>query len=432
MNNVLPFTRGSAVDEHWPTPLQRNQYGQIAPTLANVLAVLLHHDALKGRIAFDSYKQTKTKRKSLPFFAELGAWRDSDTHEFRAWLSQSLGMNVSAEVATSAIDASSRRNTFDSLKEELEGYQWDGELRLDSAATVYFGAGADDALANLFVKRFLIQAAARAFDPGCKADCMLVFEGAQGKKKSTALQLLFGGRQYYSENRISFSDKDGMHSIATIWCQEIAELDALKRSEVTEIKAFLSKREDRYRPPYARELVEVPRRCVFTGTTNDDVWNDDSTGGRRFWPVQLKGKIRLDLIARDREQLWAEARERYRGGEQYWFDEDEPETVEAREAQAARTNEHPWAELVQRYVSGLSPLTAVDGLSAVELLTDAIGIEADKITKRDTMQLPAVMRSIGWARDKQQTQRKGARVRLYRPEVTQANNAREETFDDEF
>lgn len=419
MSNVVALHGVVTPDSTWPEQLQRNQHGAPLATLANAIAVMMYHPQIAGAVGFDTYKQVKTKRKKLPFPCELGAWRDTDSIELRAWFSKNQAMNLSAEVMNSAVEAVSRRNTYDSLKEQIEGFKWDGIFRLETVAEVYFGAGSDR-LSNLFCKRFLIQAIARALDPGCKADCMLVFEGAQGKRKSTALQTLFGGRVNYSENRISFSDKDGMQSIASIWCQEIAELDALKRSEVTEIKAFLSKREDRYRPAYGREVIEIPRRCVFTGTTNDDVWNDDTTGGRRFWPVNLVGKIRLDLIERDRELLWAEARERYRSGEKYWFDEDELDAADAREAQAARTNEHPWAEIIESYTSNLSAFDRDNGLSAVEILTNAIGIEREKITKRDTMHLPAIMRSIGWARDKQQSVRKGARVRLYRPETLQA------------
>lgn len=419
MSNVVALHGAVTPDSAWPEQLQRNQHGAPLATLANAIAVMMYHPQLVGAVGFDTYKQVKTKRKKLPFPCELGAWRDTDSIELRAWFSKNQAMNLSAEVMNSAVEAVSRRNTYDSLKEQIDGYKWDGVFRLENVAEVYFGAGSDK-LSNLFCKRFLIQAIARALDPGCKADCMLVFEGAQGKRKSTALQTLFGGRVNYSENRISFSDKDGMQSIASIWCQEIAELDALKRSEVTEIKAFLSKREDRYRPAYGREVIEIPRRCVFTGTTNDDVWNDDTTGGRRFWPVKICNDIRLDLIERDRELLWAEARERYRSGEKYWFDEDELDAADAREAQAARTNEHPWAEIIESYASNLSAFDRDSGLSAVEILTNAIGIEREKITKRDTMHLPAIMRSIGWVRDKQQSVRKGARVRLYRPETIQA------------
>lgn len=431
MSNVLPFNRGSAVDENWPTPLQRNQHGAVIANLHNVLHVLVHHDAVKGVIGFDTFRRRKTKRKKPPFFGQVGAWCDTDTHELRVWFSSAMQMNVSAEIANHAIESACQRNAFDSLTDEIESFQWDGSSRLDRLAIDYFGA-ADTPVHSLFGARFLVQAMARAYSPGCKADCMLVLEGKQGKKKSTALQALFGA-EYYKDSYVDFHSKDGMAAISEVWCQEIPELDSLKRSGITAIKAFLTNRVDSYRPAYGREIVERPRRCVFAGTTNEDVWNEDATGGRRFWSIECSRTLNIDAIARDRAVLLAEARELYRSGAKWWVDEDDVEAVAVRETQAARLNEHPWSEKIQTYISSLSEFTRNEGLSAYEVLKDGVGIEIDRVSGRDGQVVGHIMRSLGWRQDKQQTTRQGAKAKRYRPEVAEvASVASQGAYDDEF
>ena len=134
-----------------------------------------------------------------------------------------------------------------------------------------------------------------------------------------------------------------------VWIIEIAELDTMSRAEVSAIKAFMSRTHDRFRPPYGKRLVDLPRQCVFAGSINPEGgYLKDATGGRRFWPV-LCGQIDIDALARDRDQLWAEARDRFRNGEPWWL--ETPELTDlAAEEQADRYQGDAWDEPIRDYL----------------------------------------------------------------------------------
>ena len=126
------------------------------------------------------------------------------------------------------------------------------------------------------------------------------------------------------------------------WIIELNELDCISRSSSGRIKAFMSAQFDRFRLPYGKQLSTWQRGCVFAGTTNLDDYLRDPTGGRRFWPVTC-GEIDLEALESNRDQLWAEAVERWGDGATWWLD-DEDSVAAAEAEQAARFELDPWAE----------------------------------------------------------------------------------------
>jgi predicted P-loop ATPase len=150
------------------------------------------------------------------------------------------------------------------------------------------------------------------------------------------------------------------------WIIEVAEMHAFSRPEAAQLKAFITRPVERYRPSYGRKEVIEPRQFVFVGTTNKREYLRDETGGRRFWPV-VTGKIDIEALKRDHDQLFAEAVALYRKGEHWWPD---------REFEAA----HNAAEQEERY--------------------EADAWEEIIIPWRDQRRVTVILERLGWKRGK--------------------------------
>ena len=240
---------------------------------------------------------------------------------------------------------------------------------------------------------------ARILEPGCKVDNMIVLEGGQGKYKSTTLELIAGG--WYTEAREQVTSKDfylQMHGKLII---EIAELDAFSKAEVNTIKKVITCRVDRYRPPYGRSSQDFPRQCVFVGTTNEENYLRDHTGGRRFWPIKI-GTIDLERIKADRDQLYAEAVHFYKEGATWW----EMPMDQTMEQQEDRREMDEWETIIGNF------LKCKEEISTAQVGMECLKIEAAKLDITAQRRIGKVMRSLGW--EKLQSNREGRRERIWR------------------
>src|SRR5262249_5849013 len=216
---------------------------------------------------------------------------------------------------------------------------WDGIKRIDNFAEKYLGAEATEYHRNVSRCMF-IAAVARIMRPGCKHDHMPILEAPQGKFKSTAIELLFS--PWFTDELAEFGSKDASMQVRAAWGIEVAELAAMTRGEIERVKAFITRKVDRFRPSYGRRVIEVPRQSVFIGSTNIDPDRKDETGGRRFWPIQC-GTIDPEAIKRDRDQLWAEAVALLDAGAVWWLS-GVTAVTQAREQQANRYQDDPWQQ----------------------------------------------------------------------------------------
>jgi putative DNA primase/helicase len=313
-----------------------------------------------------------------------------------------------------AIDRVCRENAYNPVVDYLTQLKWDGTARLYRWMQLLLGAP-DTEFVKLVGPKVLISAVARAMEPGCKVDTVLVLEGAQGLKKSSAIATLFG--EDHTAESVSLFDQHSkmVMQMMGAWCVELAEFVAILTRDRNAVKGMISMRSDRVVLPYAKMASTHPRRCIFFGTINPDEtgYLTDSTGNRRYWPVGVT-KIDLEGIREKRDQLWAEAFHLYREGHRWWLEDDENAIAEAETE--TRGESEVWAEPLSKALHDHTIKTGrtYEEITASEAL-DLIGVPHERKDKRAQMRIGAALKEIGfvresyWDADAKKTRRKWVR-----------------------
>lgn len=290
---------------NWKDDLKKGAGGLTSLNPFNVEKILRNDDNLCGTLWWNDHdKCLEIRGGALAEAAKKGA--EDIVNGARNYLSGRWDLTVEFNDLKRQIMTIARKNTFDPLVDHLKSLKWDGVPRIEKFLITYFGAKDTPHMRRIGI-RWLLGGCARAFEPGCKFDNVLVFEGLQGSRKTTAFEALGGA--FYCSTEINIRDKDAKMLAVSSWIIELAELDSIRRSDRDLIKAFLTQRWDKFRPPFGAEMVKSPRRCVFVGSTNESRYLNDPTGSRRFWPVKcgVSGEIDIPALLRDCEQIWAEA-----------------------------------------------------------------------------------------------------------------------------
>jgi putative DNA primase/helicase len=392
----------------WARDLDRTESGAACRTFRNACIALREHPDLKGKIAYDEFAGCTHVRDALPWDDRPNRpWSQHDDLAATEWL-QGLpppdAIGASTTVTREAVERVAYENRFHPVFDWLETLEWDGTERLTKWLTTYFGVS-QTSLSDAIGRAFLISAVARIQKPGCKADHMLILEGLQGALKSTALRTLVGNDDWLSDQIADLGTKDSCQDLRGVWIVELSELSAIRPGEVEKVKAYISRQVDHYRPSYGRRSIDVPRQCVFIGSTNAKEYLRDSTGGRRSWPVVCI-KIDLEALARDRDQLWAEAVAAYHAGERWWLTDDDLKRMVAEEQEDRRIPD-PWEAIIAAWLDNPSKAPDRDGtrmllnleggrVTIAQILEHAIVKPAERQTPGDMMRCGAVLRLLGW------------------------------------
>jgi predicted P-loop ATPase len=377
----------------WLRDCITNKRGEPLSNLANAMVALRSDPAVKDAFAYDEMLCAAMLKHPVPINGakiEPRAVADTDVSSLQEWLQFAGLTNVGKETAHQAVDLRAKDYAFHPVRDYLAALAWDGTPRLSGFLPKYFGAEDTD-YTRAIGRMFLISMGARIFKPGCKVDYMLVLEGPQGILKSTACAILGGA--YFSDNLPDVtSGKDVSQHLRGKWLIEVSEMHAMSRAEASLLKSFISRTHERYRPSYGRKEVIEPRQCAFVGTTNRETYLRDETGGRRFWPATC-GTIEVDALARDRDQLFAEAVRAYRDGERWWPDKDfEREHIQPE--QEARFESDAWEEHIGDYLATASQVTVG------QVAQDALGIERSRLGRAEQNRIMAIFEHLGWKRGK--------------------------------
>lgn len=384
----IPTATPEIIEPIWQNGLIYNDQDGVRLLLANAIHAITHAPSISGLARFDEFQHRMIVSRETPWSAKVGdRWTDRDDTYLTEWL-QHNEIRVGDSIVHTAALAVAQSNPFDSLQEYLTGLRWDQKPRLRSLAR-YFGNTSE--LAADIMRLFAISAVARAMQPGCQADHLIVLEGRQGMGKSTALRILFDplGQGWFRDHLESIDSKDSAQQLVGNWATEIAELDGIssRRVDLEKVKSFLSRRIDSYRPSYGRHVVDIPRRNIFAGSTNDAAYLRDTTGNRRFWPMPTGDAIDIKGLLADVNQIWAEAMVEFERGEQWWQISDDEALVEL---QLEKRTVDPWYVIVDEFCSRYPQVT-------MDLIFhDCLKMDADKRSQIDSNRIARILKEIGW------------------------------------
>jgi len=368
--------------------------GQPICNIDSGLRVLEGLPALKDVIWYDEFHQRYFTRWNTGVLRE---WSDTDDIDFTRFMQRSLGLRrMSDELIGKVVKSYAHKHKRNEPHEWLESLTWDGTPRIRHFFTNFMGAERDLYIEEV-AKNFWIGMVARIYRPGCQLDNMVVLEGAQGLRKTSAMRLVGGA--WYAESKESVQDKDFFMVLTGKLLIEIGELGSFTRSENTRIKQVVTCATDRYRSPYERRPKDHPRMCVFVGTTNKRTWLDDETGARRFWPVHC-GQIDLELIAEHRAQLYAEAVHRFKAGESWW---EVPKEL-ALAQQEDRRQGDAWEDAIEEY------LKFKYEVQVREIAWECLRIEIAKLDKSTQMRIANSLTALNWERKTVWREKKSMKV----------------------
>lgn len=408
--------------QDWVLDLELNsQTGNIKNTIDNIWLILENDSNLKNKFALNEFTGRGEILGELPWspFLKRRGWTDNDNQGLY-WYFEKIYKITGNNKIDGALSLHSEKHKFNDVRNYLQCLKWDGQPRLDTLLIDYLGA-ADKPYVRAVTRKAFTAAVARAMDPGCKYDTMLILAGPQGIGKSTLLDKMSKG--WFNDGIRTFEGKEASELLQGVWIVEIGELDAFRQTDVARIKQFLSLRADRFRAAYGRHVRNIPRCCVFFGTTNTATFLRDRTGNRRFWPVDVgvaeKTKTVWEQLDGEIDQIWAEATIRWRLGESLYLtgeieeeakiEQESHREVSSKEGIIADFIDKPVPEDWKKWpldkrrlflngnIEGDIKLVPRDRICALEIWCEAFGGQPKDLRYQETMEINEIIRAIpGW------------------------------------
>lgn len=297
------------------------------------------------------------------------------------------------------------KNYLESVKDvsNLSDHEW------DNLASILLGC--NDPLAQIVLKKSLIAAVARIYQPGCYVRMVAVLQGGQNKGKSTFLRLLAGENFFCDSLGKLDNPKDDYQLLHSYWIHEWSEIDKLNKKSSGDQKAFITKMKDDYRAPYARSPETHLRQCVIFGTCNRTDFLQDATGNTRYSVIPI-GDIDLEKTKEWRDRIWATAKAKFEAGEVWQLTGLEGVLSEKNNQNYADVD--PWFETISLFIHGKYEVS-------VNEILDKLEVDMNKQDKLSSKRVRDCLMILGWEQDKNATNRAGVRVRRYRPVLSQSS-----------
>ena len=312
--------------------------------LSGVVRMLQNGTEIGCKIAYDTFYGNE-------MISPIGqeGWRpveEADLMELRLRL-ESLGIDdVGREKIRDALGYVAARNPIDAAQKWAEGLpEWDGVERVRHFYPNYLSTKAGDYAEALGFYTWTALAG-RLLSPGCKADMVPTWIGEQGARKTTAVMSMVPSPEHYAEVSFAEDETELARKQRGKLVLEIAELAGYNKKERESQKAWITRLYEEWTPKFKERTVRFPRRAICIATANNGEFLQDPTGNRRWLPINV-GTVDVDLIRKDREQLWAEAINLYGCNGIMWLAAER----EARKIISDHEVENPYLEIIREWLN---------------------------------------------------------------------------------
>lgn len=399
---------GDPVHSKAPMPaFERDLEGRIKATAGNLIMALSMTEQTGHTLGYDRF------RDELMVARTPGQWEqftDVDYNRLKVILENNgRGMRpINRLDLRECVADVALRQQFDSAQLWLNSLVWDGVERVGGFLETYWATATKVPGYDRAVSEYMWTAlAGRVLDPGCQCDMMPILVGEEGPGKSSSIRALVPYEDCFVE--LSFTDRDD--DIARVMrgalVAEVAEMRGLGTRDEESIYTFVTRRWEKWVPKFKEFSTKTPRRTILFGTVNDAQFLGKE--GRRWLPFNVGSRagrsdseVRPDLVARDRLQLWAEARELWRCGGVRW--------QAARDlgglARAEFIISHPWEDRLRAWLVDYQAVIGGAGgfIATDKLFSQGLGLMG-RFSSADARQLAKVMRSMGYEHARQDGQK---------------------------
>ena len=353
-------------------------------TTQNFLDVMLN-DPFYRNIRFN----VMTNSAEYPQNGETRRWCDADEAASRAYIEKHYHLyNVSKHA--DALRLLFKAREYNPVMDTVDPVKWDGKERCE--LFLHKWGGVEDNQYSREVSRLIFAGGIwRLYKPGCKFDDVPILIGTrQGEGKSSLIRFLAVNDAWFGEIN-QFEGQPAIEQLSGKWICEIPELSALtKTKDVEASKAYITRAVDSYRKPYDRNTVDLPRRCILLGTSNNaqplrDVYN------RRYYPITMHTSG-YDLYDHEDEcrayimQAWAEMRERYKAHDKSAQNFAKRELVDVYREQQDAARQDDWREgAIEAYLAQKAPgeYVCIRELTNKALAKDGIGHDPTVVESKD-------------------------------------------------
>lgn len=393
--DVVVAEPGQPEPEPWPV-FTRDKHGSIESGADNATKAIARPDIVRYRVAYDEFKD------ALMIAPENGgSWKpfaDTDYTRLRIELERRGFKSPGSELVRDAVKLVGNNNRFDSAQDWANSLVWDGIERVEMFLATHYRA--EDTNYARAVSLYMWTAlAGRCLQPGAQADMSPIFVSGQGTGKTRGIRAMAPEEGSFVEVNLEHRDDNVARSLRGKLVGELAELRGLMTRDAESIKAWMTRTHEEWIPKYQEFAVRFARRLLFIGTTNEDEFLADATGERRWLPIRV-GESDIEMIERDRDQLWAEAISLFKRGGIIW-----------RDAQALAVEHHAefkvqdsWEEPIRRWLE-TDEMDSEDGeprkmrpFKLHEMLSSALSLDPKNVSRREELRAGRVLRTLGLRR----------------------------------